>query len=281
MFGKGTLEKWANNRKEEYSGEVQYIESRSTAILDVIMAYAKLDFKNKTEVTDREDVFDAIAFGVNRLGEELEKSVVTLQEREALLQEVHHRVKNNLQIISSLLNLQASYTQDQKFLELIRECKNRIASMAMIHEMLYMTDNLSRINVSEYIKTLTFSIYHSFMANEIPEIEFVYEIEEEIYLEADKMIPLGLIINEVVSNSFKYAFPRQSGEVFIRFKKEQEDYFMLIKDNGVGLSEKAQSLCSERLGLQLIKALSEQISASLNIIQEDGLGYELIFKIDN
>lgn len=260
--------------------EVKYIQERTNAILDVIMAYAQLDFTKKTEVTDKDDVFDAIASGVNMLGEELENSVITLQEREALLKEVHHRVKNNLQIISSLMNLQASYTKDEKFLALIRECRNRIISMSMIHEMLYRTKDLSRIQVLDYIKNLTLSINSSFSGS-VSEVDFEYDIDETIYLEAERMIPIGLIINESVSNSFKYAFPERKGIIRISFKKDETHFHLKILDNGIGLSADIQTEEFESLGIQLINALSDQLSAELKILRENGLGYELSFRIEN
>lgn len=260
--------------------EVKYIQERTNAILDVIMAYARLDFTQKTEITDKEDVFDAIASGVNMLGEELENSVITLQEREALLQEVHHRVKNNLQIISSLMNLQASYTRDEKFLALIRECRNRIISMSMIHEMLYRSKDLSRIQVMDYIKTLTLSINSSFSGSST-DVLFEYTIDEEICLEADRMIPIGLIINEAVSNSFKYAFPDGKGMIRIMFQATGTHFCLRISDNGIGLPEDTQTEAFESLGIQLINTLSEQLAAELKILREGGLGYELRFRIEN
>lgn len=260
--------------------EAKYIQERTNAILDVIMAYARLDFTQKTEITDQEDVFDAIASGVNMLGEELENSVITLQEREALLQEVHHRVKNNLQIISSLMNLQASYTKDEKFLALIRECRNRIISMSMIHEMLYRTKDLSRIQVSDYIKTLTLSINSSFSGSS-SDVVFEYHIDDKICLEAERMIPIGLIVNEAVSNSFKYAFPDRKGMITIDFSGSETHYCLKITDNGIGLPAGIQTDAFESLGIQLIGALSDQLSAKLKILRENGLGYELVFRIEN
>lgn len=262
------------------SEEARYIQERTNAILDVIMAYARLDFTSKTEITDEGDVFDAIASGVNMLGEELESSVISLQEREALLQEVHHRVKNNLQIISSLMNLQAAHTKDENFLAMIRECRNRIISMSMIHEMLYRTKDLSRIQVSDYIKTLALSIHSSFSRKD-SDISFNYEIDEQIYLEADRMIPIGLIVNEAVSNSFKYAFPGRSGIISITFVVSGANYLLKIRDNGVGLPDQVQTEEFGSLGIQLIKALSEQLSAELVILREHGLGYELRFRMEN
>lgn len=262
------------------SEEAKYVQQRTNAILDVIMAYARLDFNQKTEITSQGDVFDAIASGVNMLGEELENSVITLQEREALLKEVHHRVKNNLQIISSLMNLQASYSKDEKFLAMIRECKNRIVSMSMIHEMLYRTKDLSRIQVSDYIKTLTLSINSSFSGKD-SEVTFIYTIDDSIYLEADRMIPIGLIINEAVSNSFKYAFPDRGGEILIEFTSSEDQFYLKIKDDGVGLPKEIQTEEFESLGIQLIKTLSEQLSAELTILEENGFGYELLFRMDN
>ncbi len=178
------------------------------------------------------------------------------------------------------MNLQASYTKDEKFLALIRECRNRIISMSMIHEMLYRTKDLSRIQVMDYIKTLTLSINSSFSGSN-SDVVFEYDIDEEIYLEAERMIPIGLIINEAVSNSFKYAFPDKKGIISIVFTSSETHFCLKISDNGIGLPAKIKTEDFESLGIQLINALSDQISAELKILRESGLGYELLFRIEN
>ncbi len=253
-----------------------YATERANNILDVVMSYARLDFSNKTHISDKDDVFDAISAGVNMLGEELESSTISLKEKEHLLKEIHHRVKNNLQIISSLLNLQSDSATDEKFLAMIRESKNRIMSMALIHEMLYVTKNLSHINIYNYITKLCNSVYQSFQTKE-SSIEFDYDIDENIYFEIDNMIPIGLILNEILSNSFKYAFPDKKGVIHIYFQKKDDHYCMIAKDNGVGIPKNFNVAESKTLGSQLIYILAEQLDGKLSVESSKGTKYTLKF----
>ena len=254
-----------------------YIQERTNSILDVIMSFARLEFNVQTEISSNHDVFDAIAAGVNMLGEELENSVVTIKEKESLLKEVHHRVKNNLQIIASLMNLQAASSTDPVFLELIRECKNRIHSMSIIHEMLYQSKDLSKINATVYIKHLILGLESSFYMQHV-KVDFQLNLDERIILEADRMIPLGLILNEAISNSYKYAFPDRAGTIEISFMTENDQYVLLIKDNGIGLPADYDVHKISSLGLQLIVTLAEQLDAELLWHREEGLGFEFRFK---
>ena len=253
-----------------------YATERANNILEVVMSYARLDFSNKTKISDNDDVFDAIGVGVNMLGEELESSTISLKEKEQLLKEIHHRVKNNLQIISSLLNLQSDNTTDEKFLAMIRESKNRIMSMALIHEMLYVTKNLSHINIYAYITKLCNSVYQSFQTKE-SSIEFEYDIDEDIYFEIDNMIPIGLILNEILSNSFKYAFPDKKGIIQIHFQKTGDQYCMIAQDNGLGIPKNFNIAESKTLGSQLIYMLAEQLDGKLSVESNKGTKYTLKF----
>lgn len=253
-----------------------YSDKRANDILDVILSYARLQFDKKTELTGSEDVFDAISAGVNMLGEELESSTISLKEKEQLLQEVHHRVKNNLQIISSLLNLQSESVEDTKFLGLIRESKNRINSMALIHEMLYATKDLSHVNFKEYMEKLYRSIHHTFHTSAY-KIDFKFVMNEEWHFEMDTMIPLGLIINEIVTNSFKYAFPDHQGQIRVEVSKTDTDFSIHIWDNGIGLPADFDYLNSKSLGIQLIYLLADQIEATLTVDCSSGTSYTLQF----
>lgn len=258
-------------RKEVYS------DKRANDILDVILSYARLKFDKKIELTGSEDVFDAISAGVNMLGEELESSTISLKEKEQLLQEVHHRVKNNLQIISSLLNLQSESVQDEKFLNLIRESKNRINSMALIHEMLYATKDLSHVNFQEYVEKLYRSIYHTFETNDY-NIDFEFIMKEDQHFEMDTMIPLGLILNEIITNSFKYAFPDNRGEIKVEVSKTDANFSISIWDNGIGIPVDFDYLNSKSLGIQLIYLLAEQIEAELEVDYSTGTCYSFHFR---
>lgn len=255
-----------------------YPTYRANNILDVILAYARLDFNQKTLITEREDVFDAISSGVNMLGEELENSKISLKEKEQLLKEVHHRVKNNLQIISSLLNLQSEFIQDEKFLALIRESKNRINSMSLIHEMLYSSPNLSQINFKEYIEILYHSIYSTFESLHA-KIAIKLKIDPEIHFEIDTMIPIGLILNEIITNSFKYAFPGKKGTISFKAEKQKNNLVLSISDNGIGIPADFDYHKSKSLGMQLIYLLADQIDAELTLDLEQGTKYVLKFGV--
>ncbi|WP_317897297.1 sensor histidine kinase [Aurantibacillus circumpalustris] len=242
------------------------------------MSYAQLDFSKKTEVLGNEDVLDAIGAGINMLGEELENSTVSLKEKEQLLKEVHHRVKNNLQIVSSLLNLQSDNILDEKYLAIIKDSRNRINSMAIVHEMLYASRDLSKIEIKQYIERLCESIHQSF-SRPGSEINFKFKIDQNLYFEIDHMIPLGLIINEVVSNSFKYAFPTNKGEISIKLHSENNEFKLDLSDNGIGLLENFDPSRDGQLGMQLIIMLVEQMEAKVAIDQKNGTAFYITFKI--
>jgi two-component sensor histidine kinase len=249
---------------------------RGNKILEVIMAYARLDFSKKTIIGDDGDVLDAIGAGVNMLGEELKSSTLSLREKEQLLREIHHRVKNNLQIISSLLNLQTENTQDEKFLALIRESRNRIKSMALVHEMLYATTDLSSIKLKDYIKNLYESIYLSYRRPDM-KIVFHLEVRDELNFEIDRMINLGLILNEIISNSLKYAFESNRGNISIAMEENNNKYTLTVKDDGKGLPEGFNEKTDSHLGMQLIFLLAEQLSGTIELHSRNGTFYKLNF----
>lgn len=193
----------------------------------------------------------------------------TLHEKEILLKEIHHRVKNNLQIISSLLKLHSEKSNDEKFSELVSESQNRIVSMALIHEMLYANSNLSKINLSAYSKAL-FEILKKTYNKKLVGLNI--EIAEDFSFQIDQMIPIGLIMNELMSNSFKYAFPKESGIIKISFQKNT----LSISDNGIGFKHDHTNTESS-FGLQLVSLLAEQIDAELHVSSDKGAQFELKF----
>lgn len=248
--------------------------NRANQILEVIMSYARLDFSGKIPITKEGDVFDAISAGVNMLGEELKSSVVSLREKEQLLKEIHHRVKNNLQIIYSLLNLQSGLITDEAHLEAMRDSRNRIKSMALVHEMLYSSSDLSSINLNAYVRSLIQHLSFTY-ANPRQDIKYHVEIPQDVNLEIDRMIPLGLLVNEMISNSLKYAFPDRDGAITIGLTIGQEYYIFSVSDNGVGLPENFNTGKVESLGMQLIHMLAEQIDAGLEVVNKNGLTYQM------
>lgn len=255
------------------------IEKRGSEILDVIMSYAKLEFSVKTKITGENDVLEAIASGVNMLGEELQSSTVTVKEKDHLLREIHHRVKNNMQIISSLLNLQTENSKDERFLSLIRDSRNRINAMAFIHEMLYSTVDFKYTNFNAYVQKLSRSLLASY-SESASNIQFNIKIDKMLKFDVDKMIPLGLILNEIITNSFKYAFFNGHKEKIITISLEcdqKKKYQLFIGDNGIGLPAQFEIKKNANLGMQLILLLSEQIDGKMKILPAKGTVYQLSF----
>lgn len=253
-------------------------KDRVNNILEVVMAYARLDFTKKTEVIGNGDVLDAIGAGLNMLGEELENSTVSLKEKEQLLKEVHHRVKNNLQIVSSLLNLQSDNILDKKYLDLITDSRNRINSMALVHEMLYASKDLSKIEINAYIERLCRSIHQSF-SKPGSDISFEFSIEPNLLFNIDHMISLGLILNEIISNSFKYAFQQNQGRINIDLRRSETHYCLKIKDNGIGLNATFDLEKDGHLGMQLIHMLTEQMDGKINIEAGEGTMFTITFPV--
>ena len=203
----------------------------------------------------------------------------SLQEKLVLLREIHHRVKNNLQVISSLLNLQSGYIEDQKSLEIFRESQTRVRSMALIHEKLYQSKDLNKIEFSEYIKSLTRDLFTSY--NVDPErINLTYDLDG-IYFEIDTAILCGLIINELVSNSLKHAFPfGKKGNVFIILKeKDINSYELVLKDDGIGFPDDIDFRKTDSLGLQLVTTLTEQLGGKIELYKNGFTEFKIDFSI--
>ncbi len=202
----------------------------------------------------------------------------SLAEKEILLREVHHRVKNNMQIISSILRMQSRNIDDPRLKDVLQESQNRIHSMALIHENLYNNKTLSDIKFSTYIKSLSGNIARTY-ASQQANVSFDYQIDDA-YLPMDIAIPCGLIINELISNSFKYAFADKStGVISIHFKHIIDDQFQLIvSDNGVGISDKIDITKTKSLGMKILQKLVQQIEGELKYDFSNGTKFTIIFK---
>ena len=200
----------------------------------------------------------------------------SLEEKELLLNEIHHRVKNNLQIISSLLNLQEIYvTEDPAAINVLKESQNRVVSMAMIHEMLYQSKDINRVNLSDYIKNLVTTLSHSYGKSNV---EIIMDVEET-YLNIETAVPCGLIINELVSNSFKHAFPDKEGELSICLDSQENCFRLVISDDGVGFPENVDFQNIETsLGLKLVNILVKQIEGSIEVDRTFGTKFSINFK---
>ena len=199
-----------------------------------------------------------------------EKLKSSLAEKEVLLKEIHHRVKNNMQIITSLLGLQMRNMDDAGERELFRESQERIYAMALVHEKLYQSDNLANIDFKEYIGGLI-SEYRKSYDRISRRVHFNVQVED-VELGIDEAIPCGLIINELITNSLKHAFPgEENGQVDILFQKENNNgYLLKIADNGKGFPEKVFYEDSISMGFQLVRALVSQLNASINVDGSNG-----------
>jgi len=199
-------------------------------------------------------------------------------EKEVLLKEIHHRVKNNLQVISSLLNLQSNSLSDEKMKSAVKEGQSRVKSMALIHQTLYQSDRLSRIDLQDYIEKLVSFLSDTYRNNE-KEIVTVINAKD-ISLDIDTAIPLGLIINELVSNSFKHAFRnRTKGKIEVVLEKSgSTDYKLTVSDNGIGLADNLDIEKADSLGLKLVNILTRQLKGELTFHKNDVTGFSIKFK---
>jgi two-component sensor histidine kinase/ligand-binding sensor domain-containing protein len=200
------------------------------------------------------------------------------EERELLLKEIHHRVKNNLQIINSLINLQAGQVSDPESLRVFEECKNRIKSMAIIHTKFYESKDFSKIDLAEYVKQLVKDLIQTYNVNK--NIELICNVNS-IQLGIDTVIPVGLILNEIISNSLKYAFNKvEIGIIEISLKRnhDSKEFEMIVGDNGLGFDKaKFENSTNASLGFELIKILSEQLNGTVELLNQPGTFYKLRF----
>jgi PAS domain S-box-containing protein len=200
----------------------------------------------------------------------------SLTEKEVLLKEIHHRVKNNLQIIQSLLGLQTQFIRDQKDLELIRESQDRVRSIALVHENLYQSPNLAEIDFAKYIRNLAYALYRSYKVN-LDQIQLDIKIKD-IKFPVDRAVPCGLIINELLTNALKYAFPpeiKHKGLIEIEMRRSSKNEIELIfSDNGIGMHEDKVEKETVSLGLTLVKLLVEdQLKGRIKMEFKRGIKY--------
>jgi two-component sensor histidine kinase/DNA-binding NarL/FixJ family response regulator len=206
-----------------------------------------------------------------------ERLKASLEEKEVLLREVHHRVKNNLQIVSSLLDLQYFNINDKQAVQALRATQDRIKSMALVHEKLYLTTDVANIDFTIYLESLTEHLCNSYLID--PEqVSLVIDVEN-VKLSIDKAIPCGLIINELVSNSLKYAFPQgRQGIVAIRLHEDEKGILILsVTDDGVGLPAGMDFSRTGSMGLQLVNLLTRQLRGEISLSNEKGTAFTIRF----
>jgi len=229
--------------------------------------------------SDSNEILGVVCVGsdITDIKEAEDKLKSSLREKELLLQEVHHRVKNNLQIISSLLNLQSGYIKDEEDLEIFKESQSRVKSMAFIHEQLYKSSDFTKINFANYIHNLL--SYLSFSHDLDPNKIKIDLNVEDAFLDINTAIPCGLIINELVTNSIKYAFPDGgSGTIGVDlYSKYEDEYVLIVDDDGIGISEDIDFQNTDTLGLQLVNNLTKQLEGSIDLNRENGTKIKIVF----
>jgi two-component sensor histidine kinase len=208
---------------------------------------------------------------------EIKKLKADLREKEILLKEIHHRIKNNIQIISSLLRLQAASVGDERLNEILKASQSRIRSIALIHEKLYQSPDLTTIDFGDYIRLLVDQVFHLFGAD--PAAVHLEVSSRGIRLRAKQAIPCGLIINELVVNALKYAFPPgRNGTIRVEMKRQPGGrHSLLVSDDGIGLPESIDVQRSERLGLQVVTDLVRQLDGKMEVDRKAGTEFRITF----
>ncbi len=260
--------------KDVLSGQVsgdEYTAQRSDKSIFPIILYSNPIIHNKIL-----EGFRGIIIDISDLKNAEDKIVASLKEKEVLIQEINHRVKNNMQIISSLLSLQANHTSSDEAAEILKESRGRVKSMAMIHEKLYHSSNLSRLNMAEYLNNLVSDILRSY-SSVSSKVTSNVDVDD-IYLNINTALPMGLMVNELVSNSIKHAFLEGEGNISIKLEYDGEKYILTVSDNGIGLPEDVDPFESSSLGLKLVNSLSIQLEGDLSVLRDGETTFILKFK---
>lgn len=240
-------------------------------------------FLNPIESSEGHPEISAIAYDITDR-KRIDRAIRgALKEKEILLQEVHHRVKNNLQIINSILNLQKKFVEDENAITGLEEIQNRVSTMSIIHETLYQNTDVSSIGFSSYLTRIAGNIIQSYRSETV--VELITELED-IQAPLDQAIPCGLILNEWVSNAMKYAFEgRKSGVITVALRRkepeafpEEEEIQIEVRDDGVGLPEGFDWSGRDSLGLYLVQALSEQLDGELLAESDGGTRFLVSFR---
>lgn len=218
-------------------------------------------------------IVDTDITATKKMQQQIEAS---LKEKDVLIKEIHHRVKNNLQIIISLLNLQSGYLKDEFTLKAVKDGQNRVRSMALVHEKFYQAEELSEINFNEYLEKLCQYLYQSY-GDKTDRIDLSVT-GDRVGLDMDTAMPCGLLVNEIVSNSYKYAFPgNMKGFIILNLSKDSGSVSLKIHDSGIGMPADFKIEESESLGMQLIQALTSQLDGELKVTSDNGTTFEITF----
>jgi PAS domain S-box-containing protein len=261
-------ERYKTSRESEYrlrhaSGEWRWVVSRGTKVVDSSGRYLN---------------FTGVIRDITEHKKAEENIIASLVEKEMLLKEVHHRVKNNMQVISSLLRLQEGRVKDKDSAVLLKDSQNRIQSMALVYNKLYQSNNLASIDMTEYIRELTVGLVKSYAVN--PSRVTVNLVPGEVFLSVDLAIPCGMVVNELVTNSLKYAFPEnRKGQISLSLKEnDNREFELVVSDNGLGIPDGIDLENGNTLGLKLVNNLVQnQLGGKIELDRSHGTVYRIIF----
>jgi two-component sensor histidine kinase len=218
--------------------------------------------------------------------ERLARSIMEQAAQDIRKKEIHHRIKNNLQVISSLLDLQAEKFEDETVKEAFRESQNRVISMALIHEELYRGAGTDTLDFSAYFQKLAENLFQTYSFNS-KNIRLCIDLEENAFFDMDTAVPLGIIVNELVSNSLKHAFTeKQEGEIRIQLCREEQNnemhkslFSLTVSDNGKGIPEDLELENVESLGMQLVITLADQLDGEIELKRAQGTEFRVTFNV--
>jgi PAS domain S-box-containing protein len=252
-------------------------EESAGQIIDIQVAGSTRNYLMAVQKYQQGTAAVSVGIDITERQQTEERLRASLKEKEVLLKEIHHRVKNNLQVISSLLKLQSGYIKDKEALALFTDSYNRVRSMALIHEKLYQSQNLAQIDAADYIPNLVSGLFRSYSVSS-QAINLKIEVDN-IWLDADTAIPCGLMMNELVSNSLKYAFPSgRTGEILVKFfVTGSGQCCMIVRDDGVGIPADFKLEEAESLGLQLVWNLTGQLGGDIELSSEGGTSFKITF----
>lgn len=276
VMGESAYQKIQGYVEAALSGEEVSYES-ALPLKDVGMRYFHATYiphiGNKGEV----EGFFTLIMDITDQKEAQEQLKLSLQEKEVLLKEIHHRVKNNLQVVSSLFYLPSEYIEDKQSLKILNETRNRVKSMALIHERLYQSKDLARIGFAEYTRKLAADLFHSYGVNQ--SVIALKVNVDDVLLNVDTAIPCGLIVNELVSNSLKHAFPSgRKGEICIEIRSgEGGKLTLIVSDNGTGFPGDLDFRNTGSLGLRLVNILTAQLDGTIELDRSGGTAFKITF----
>lgn len=252
-------------------------ENQIKEIIEVVLSYARFDFSQKATILGESDLIDSLASGINMLGEEMHASTLSLKEKELMLKEIHHRVKNNLQIVSSLLRLQAEFCNNPEMVDKFEECQSRVRSMAILHEKLYASKNLKHVELNDYIETVGTNIIES--NSNSARIDYHFEPAlKQFHFDLDRLLPVGLVFNELLSNAMKHGLKNSdSPQLQVKLREGADTIELCVQDNGPGVSDIQDLFATNSLGLQLVESLTEQIDGKIEYCNKNGLEATLRF----